>query len=151
MSKFHFRLATLLRLRESVRDERRQQLAQAYEADDRLRREDESVAAELAALLDWARCTAEPGAVDVDRLLDVQRFELVLRAQRQQLAQQRSLIQAEIERRRQALVEANREVQSLEKLREHQQQRHRDEENRRDVRRLDEVAQMRSAGREDER
>ena len=32
MAKFKFRLATLLRLREAARDERRAQLAQAYRA-----------------------------------------------------------------------------------------------------------------------
>ena len=148
MPKFKFRLATLLRLRESTRDERRQQLAQAHEADRRLQIEEEEVAGQLAALYADARRTAGPGEVNVDLLLDAQRFEFVLKAQRQQLARQRELVRGEIERRRQALVEANREVQALEKLRDRLAERHREEENRRDLRRLDEAAQMRALAEE---
>ena len=46
---------------------------------------------------------------------------------------------AEIERRRQALVEADREVRVLEKLRERQLEQHRREEELRETKRLDEV------------
>jgi flagellar export protein FliJ len=51
---------------------------------------------------------------------------------------------AEIERRREVLVEADRDVRVLEKLREKQTERHRYEENRREIRQLDEVAQLRA-------
>ena len=47
---------------------------------------------------------------------------------------------AEIERRRQALVEADREVRVLEKLRQRQAEQHRRDEDLREVKRLDEVA-----------
>ena len=47
---------------------------------------------------------------------------------------------AEIERRRQALVEADREVRVLEKLRQRQAEQHRREEELREAKRLDEVA-----------
>jgi len=144
MAKFKYRMATLLRLRESARDERRIQLAQAYRAEEMLRSRQQQVAEELVALAGRIRAAAGPGAVDVDRLLDAQRFELVLKARQQQLAAQQEQIRAETQRRRQALVEANREVQVLEKLRERQFQRWRDEENRRETRRLDEVAQRSS-------
>jgi flagellar FliJ protein len=144
MAKFKYRMATLLRLRESARDERRIQLAQAYRAEEMLRSRQQQVAEELVALAGRIRTAAGPGAVDVDRLLDAQRFELVLKARQQQLAAQQEQIRAETQRRRQALVEANREVQVLEKLRERQFQRWRDEENRRETRRLDEVAQRSS-------
>ncbi len=46
----------------------------------------------------------------------------------------------EIERRRQALVEADREVRVLEKLRERQAEQHRREEDLQEAKRLDEVA-----------
>jgi len=140
MAKFKYRLATLLRLRESARDERRTQLAQAYRAEEMVLREQERVARESAELSARIRAAAGPGEVHVDSLLDAQRFELVLKARHQQLAQQRRQVEAEIQRRRQALVEANREVQVLEKLRERQRTRWHEEENRREVKRLDEVA-----------
>ena len=146
MAKFKFRLATLLRLRESARDERRTRLAQAYRAEDLIFEERQRIEAERAALERRIRDAAGPGAIEVDRLLEAQRFELVLRTQKEQLARQHEQVKAEIERRRQALVEANREVQILENLREKQHQRWRGEESRREVKRLDEVGQRRALG-----
>lgn len=145
MAKFRFRLATLLRLREAARDERRAQLAQAYRAEELLEQQKHAVEAALAEVWDQARSAAGPGEVDVDRLIEARRFELVLLAQKQHLAHQQELVRSEIERRRQALVEANREVRILEHLREKQWQRHRDEENRREIQSLDECALQRAA------
>ncbi len=146
MAKFKFRLATLLRLRESARDERRTLLAQAYRAEDVILQEQQRLEAERAALERRIRGAAGPGEIEVDRLIEAQRFELVLRAQKEHLARQHELVKAEIERRRQALVEANREVQILENLREKQHERWRGEESRREVKRLDEVGQRRAIG-----
>lgn len=143
MPKFNFRMSTLLKLREAARDERRAQLAQAFRADALLEQEQKRVEGELAAMQDELRRASGPGAVNVDRILDAQRFELALKAQKGQLAQQREQVGAEIERRRQALVEADREVRVLENLRERQRDRWREEESLRDIKRLDEVAQKR--------
>ena len=130
MAKFKFRLATLLKLREATRDERRAELAQAYQADSLLEKQQDRLRKELAGLLLQSRKVAEPGTVDVDQLLETQRYELVLRAQQSQLSAQRQTVAEEIERRRQVLVEADREVRVLEKLRQRQLQRHREEEAR---------------------
>jgi flagellar protein FliJ len=140
MSMFKFRLATLLRIREALRDERHVALAEAYHADDVLRERQEALAAELNGLKGVCRQAVAPGQVDVDGLLEAQRYEMTLRAAGVQVAQHRTQLGAEIERRRQALVEANRDVRVLEKLREHQADRHRDEEAHREVKLLDEVA-----------
>jgi flagellar FliJ protein len=140
MAGFTFRLASLLRLRESRRDECRAALAEAYRIDDVLRKQWEGLGRELDALREFCRTTASPGAVQIDRLVEAQRYELVARAQQQHVAQQRETVAAEIERRRQALVEADREVRVLEKLRERQAEQHRREEDLREVKRLDEVA-----------
>jgi flagellar FliJ protein len=141
MAKFNFRLATLLKLREATRDDRRQQLAKAFEAEEILLRQALEVDENLAALHAHARKIAGPGKVNADSLLEAQRFELALRAHRQQLGQQQELVRAEIEQRRAALVEANREAQILERLRERQHERYREVENRREIRVLDEAAQ----------
>ena len=140
MAKFKFRLATLLRLREATRDERRTELAEAYRAEDLLREHQERVGQELSWLLAQCRKVAGPGTVDVDLLVETQRYELTLRAQQSQLATQCEAVGAEIDRRRQALLAADRDVRLLEKLREKQARRHRQEENRREVKELDEVA-----------
>lgn len=150
MAAFTFRLATLLRLRESIRDQRRQDLAQALRAEELLRREQQRVEDELRQLTERARQAAAPGEVHVDTLLEAERFELVLLARRRLLASQQETLQAEIQRRRAALVEANRQVQVLQRLRQRQAERHRQEENRREVLALDEVAQRQAYAREDQ-
>ena len=140
MSKFKFRLSTLLRLRETTRDEFRTELAQAYRADEIVEREQERLAAELAKLENESRTAASPGQLDVDRLLETRRYCLVLGAQRKHAAGQRHAIAEEIERRRRKLVEADRQVRVLEELRDRQRHRHRDNENRLEIKALDEVA-----------
>jgi len=146
MSKFKFRLATFLRLREAFRDDRRAELAEAYRADDLVAGRQTEVARELLSLEDECRRAAGPGPVQVDLLLEAQRYEILLKAHAQQLGRQRDLLAAEIERRRQALVHANRDVRVLEKLREHQAAGHRQEEHRREIKQIDEVAQQRALG-----
>lgn len=140
MSRFTFRLAGLLRLRESTRDERRAALAEAFRVDDVLRRQMDRLDAEVAGLRDACRRAAGPGTVDLDHLVEAQRYETALRSQREAILRQRETVAAEIERRRQALVEADRDVRVLEKLRERQLEQHTREEARREVKRLDEVA-----------
>ncbi len=145
MGKFKFRLATLMRIRQQVRDQRRGQLAEAYDAESQLKQRAEDLNQDLRQLNDEYRRAGGTGSVDVDRLLAAQRYEVVLRSQRQQLREQIDMLATEIERRRLALVEADRDVRVLEKLREKQLRRHREEEGRRETKRLDEVAQQRVA------
>ena len=144
MPKFKFRLATLLRLREATRDERRAELAEAYRAENVLQEHLERVGRELAWLRTQCRKVAGPGRVDVDRLVEAQRYEVTLRAQQSQLVGQCEAVDAEIDRRRQALVTADRDVRLLEKLRQKQARRHRQEEDRREIKELDEVAGQRA-------
>ena len=145
MAKFRFRLATLLKLREATRDERRAELAQAYQADAFLEQQQDRLQRELAGLVLQSRKVSGPGTLDVDQLLQTQRYELFLRARQSQLADQRGTVAEEIERRRQILVEADREVRVLEKLRQRQLERHREEEGRREMKILDEVAGLRAS------
>ncbi len=140
MARFTFRLAALLRLRESRRDECRAALAEAYRIDEVLGKRIDGLDRELGALREFCRANASPGAVNVERLVQAQRYELVARAQQGRLVQQRQTVAGEIERRRQALVEADREVRVLEKLHERQAEQHRRDEDLREVKRLDEIA-----------
>jgi flagellar FliJ protein len=140
MARFRYRLATLLRLKESARDERRAQLAEAYRAAEilveRLREVDE----EIAATRGHAQELARSGKVDIDYLLNSHRYERVLGMQRKVIEQQQQQIAAEVERRRLALVEADREVRVLEKLREKKLHEHLQREDRRDQKLMDELA-----------
>ncbi len=140
MARFLFRLAALLRLRESRRDECRAALAEAYRIDEVLAKQIDNLKRELEALRTFCRMKVGPGRVEIDRLVEAQRYDLVVQAQQKRLAEQRQTVAAEIERRRQALVEADREVRVLEKLRERQAEQHRAAEERREAVRLDEVA-----------
>ena len=142
-----FRLATLLKLREQTRDERRRHLVEAQRAEDMLRQQMADLDAQLAAVRAEYGAAAAPGRVLVDRLVDAQRYEIVLHTQRQERARQEQLLAAEVERRRAALLEADREVRVLEKLREKQQERQREEDARQEVKRLDEVASRRAVWR----
>jgi flagellar protein FliJ len=142
MARFKFRLATLLKLREATRDERRTELAQAYRADDVLSEHIQQVQNESNRLQEQCRKAAGPGTIDIDRLIEAQRYEIVLKLQQRHLNEQRAKLAAEIERRRVALLAANREVKVLEKLREHQLEKYKQEESRLDIKRLDEVARL---------
>lgn len=139
MSTFKFRLATLLRLRASARDQRRSDLAEAFHAEQVIREQRKSVAAKLAELLETCREAARPGALDLDRLLVARRYEAALRREDRDLAEKQEAIRCAIDRRREALVEADRSLRVLELLREKQQRAHFDKEARLETRRLDEV------------
>ena len=144
MPRFRFRLATLLKLREALRDERRAELAQAYQADEILARREAETQQEMQAIRQRQRQDSAPGPIDLDSLLGAQRYELELRGRLAQAAHQRQLLAGEIARRQKALVEANREVRVLEKLRDKLAQRHREEEDVRQQKQLDETAQLRA-------
>lgn len=146
MPQFQFRLATLLRLREAAREERRTQLAEALRLVDQLRarqQEIEELVRETKRLQ-----TPAAGALDADRLLNATRYEVVLRAEQRSLQLQEVSVQSEVEKRREALVDANREVRSLELLREKQKEAHQAEEEARARKEMDEIAARRYAGEE---
>ena len=140
MTKFAFPLKTVERVREVARDERRGQLADALRVDGELARQQQELTGELDALRERQRTPL--GAVDVDKLLEQQRYELLLRAQMSNLIEQRMHVNKEIEQRRQMLVEADREVKVVAKLRSQQFERWRLEQARAEQRMLDEVATL---------
>ena len=142
MAEFKFQLTTLLRLRETTRDERRAELAAAYRADQVLQRQLARLVAELEELKAAARRAAGPGRVNVEQLVEAQRYQRTIESRQCQVNEERAALAAEIERRRQALLAAEREVRTLEKLRETRHARHRQDENRREIKQLDEVATL---------
>jgi flagellar FliJ protein len=140
MPGFQFRLETLLRLRIAERDQRRADLAKALRAEEMLRAEDQALERQQAATAEESRQLKSPGAADVDALLQIHRFELALTTQRRTLASQIAQVQAEADRRRLLLVEADRQVRVLEKLRERQAAAHRRDAERLEVKQFDELA-----------
>ncbi len=140
MPAFRFRLQTLLKLREADRQQRQVELAEAHRADQLLCEQMESLAAELEMHKRQVAAAKQRDQIDVNQLLNSNRYELVLKTQAAALAQQREQVGQEIERRRQAVVGADREVRVLERLRERQLRAHQQAEAVRETKQLDEVA-----------
>jgi flagellar protein FliJ len=146
MPRFRFRLQTLRRLRELTRDELRVRLAEAFHAEQILAEQRAAVAAEAVALVETRRRTMLDGSMDVTRLLESQRYQLTLEAQARVLGEQAARLAEEVELRRNAVVEADREVRVLEKLRERRLVQHHVAEQAAEGKRLDEIAATRWEG-----
>jgi flagellar FliJ protein len=139
MPSFKFRLTTMLRLREATRDERRGLLAQAYAAQQKLADQRHELERQMGEHRS-AKLQGAKGRLDVDRLLDANRYQLVLQAEMNVLTRQEAVLEAETEKRRQALVAADRDVRVLEKLRDKQYQRFLEQEAVLQGKQLDEIA-----------
>jgi len=139
MATFRFRLETLLKMRRDERDVQRQQYAKALEAQRILHDQVAQVQQEILETQQLLRNASAPGAVDIDRLLRSHRYELLLAAQKQQLEQQAQRVAQEVERRRSNLLQADREVRLLEKLKERQLEAFQRNEERREQKLLDEI------------
>ena len=144
MSKYRFRLETLHKLRVALRDQQRAALADGYRAEQILAQRRESLAAEVSELRDMQRAALAAPYMDVNQLVEAQRYEMLLHAQGQQLAEQASRLEVEVERRRLALVEADRAVRVLDKLDERRRAEHRRQQDRWENKQLDEVAVTRA-------
>ena len=140
MATFKFRLETLLKLREAARDECRAKLGEAVQAEQVLQRQMSQVAFELSTMREQARTSGRVGEVNVDLLLSAHRYELLLHSQHQQLDAQAQQVAEEIERRRQVVVEADKQVRILEQLRDKQRAEFEFAERRQEMKNLDEVA-----------
>ena len=142
MAKFRFRLATLQRLREIRRDELRAKLAEAIKAAQMLSEQIHQVSNELVELQEVQRVAAS-GNANVNTLMETQRYQSVLMTQRSTMQDQTKILAEEIERRRLAVVEADKEVRVLEKLHERQLEEHQKALQLAEVKEMDEVASSR--------
>jgi flagellar FliJ protein len=140
MPKYKFRLATLQRIREARRDRERAALAEAFHAEQVLAEHRAALETEQAELREMQRAATRGEYLDVNRLIEAQRYELVLKSRESELIQQQAAVEVEAERRRQVLVEAERDVRALEILDEHQRREHGQQRQRIEAKQLDEVA-----------
>jgi flagellar export protein FliJ len=140
MAKYKFRLETLQKVREARRTQQRAALAEAFRAEEVLASNRAELEIEAAELRELQRSAAAGRYLDVNCLLEAQRYELLLTARGHELAKHAALLAAETERRRQALVEADREVRALELLDERKRREHNRQQQRAEVKQLDEVA-----------
>ena len=140
MATFKFRMQTILRLRMNDRDQRRAELAEALEAERLLSERIGQLQREIEQVKQQMRKATEPGVLNVDQLLNSHRYELLLMAHLKTWEQQRSQLSAEVERRRMALVEADRQVKVVEKLRERRLTEFQQQQAKQETKELDELA-----------
>lgn len=138
--KYTFRLATMLKIRENSRTEAQTVLARAVEAQQIIEDKITELQAELASLLNESRQGMTGGHIRVDFLIGLRRHEAVLLAQKQTATEQLEVVKQEVERRRTALMEADREVKILEKLQEKQRTEFVTNLQKMDTKQMDEIA-----------
>ncbi len=140
MAKFRFRLETLLRLKVAARDQCRAQLAEVLQAEQQLQEQQAQIREEIEAQHEYLRKTTASGGLNVDLLAAAQREVMYLKGlgqQKQQLMQQ---LVPHIQQRRQALIDADHEVRTLEKLKQHKWEQHNKSEAAREAKQMDEIA-----------
>jgi len=143
MKPFTFRLASLLSLRESERDERRAAFTASLAEQARATAARADSERKLAEQRAAHRRTQVAGKVTLAVLLGAERYAATLRRELAERAAAERLAQAEVLRQQESLAVAEREVEILVKLREHQQTRYQLECSRAETKRLDEVAAQR--------
>ncbi|MDZ4782429.1 MAG: flagellar export protein FliJ [Planctomycetia bacterium] len=148
MPTFRFRLTPVLHLRENARDERRAALAEAMRAEEVLAEQMAEKRVQIVTLGGELAKERAIGEINVERMIQGQRYQAILRAELAMLGEQAKRVTAEVERRRELLVAADRDVRVLEQLREKQLERFVMEEARREIKFLDDVAGQRAATRE---
>ncbi|GAB4135759.1 MAG: hypothetical protein Tsb009_02380 [Planctomycetaceae bacterium] len=120
MSRFVFRLEPLLKYRRHYRDLCATLLGQLLANGRELDLQKESLKAQHRGQLDEIRNIVKQGQLDIDRAANRRYFAGHLIGQMHSLSQQRSLLEEQIQQCRQTLIEADRNVKVLEKLREKQ-------------------------------
>ena len=130
-----------MRIREAERDEKQEQLAEAMQAEGILHDQVQQIAEEIAQLRDQSTNDLRPGSINPDIVMQTQRYELLLRNQMEQIEGKIMQVQAEVERRRDLLVEAEKQVKVLEKLRERRESEFKATQMQIANKQMDEIAQ----------
>ncbi|GHT45847.1 flagellar export protein FliJ [Planctomycetales bacterium] len=138
---FQFRLDPLITIRDNTLKERQGELAKAYEAHAKVEEWMQEVQKTLTENTESMRQAIQKGgAIDVNYLLGVQRQEMFLKSERTRFEGMMKEIDEEIEKRRQAVMQANKELKIVEKLKEKRYEKYISEENLKESKMLDEVA-----------
>lgn len=138
MKKFQFKFDRLLKLRMNHRDLRRQLLADVLRHDEELVAERRRIEADRRRQLDELRRLGEGGNVDVDGAVARRSFAGQLTWDIGGVERQRALLAEQIKFCRQALIQADQAVKSLENLAEIQRTEFVFEAERREQREIEE-------------
>jgi flagellar export protein FliJ len=147
MAIFHFRLAPVLRLRARVKDEKHWELRDLNETRNRASAEIELLEQQLRASEEALSGTSEQLLSAIDLQLHAEYALRMDRRIKEKVAALDALVQRIVEKRGE-LVEAMRGLKALERLREHQEQRFRLEQDALEQKFGDEVGQRKFHGAE---
>jgi len=138
---FKFRLDSLITIRDNKLKERQQKLAEAYDARQILEEYLQEIDKQLEEGIIAVRELSQPGqTVNVEHLIGFRRQEMFLRANQEDLMEKMKMIDEEIEVRRAAVIEANKELKVVEKLKEKQHEKYLENENKAETKMMDEIA-----------
>jgi len=127
-------------MREEARDLCRHELARANQAADILKQQQTDLGVELQELAGQLLKAQTTGEVTVDWVMELRRYEVVLKLQVAQLDEQLKQVEEEVERRRERLALADQEVRVLERLKANQKSEWLKREQRIEQNQSDEVA-----------
>ena len=116
MGAFTFRLQSVLKVKREARDQARYELARALQAETILKTQQEEGQKEVRQLLSQLVKAQTTGEISVDWIMELRRYEVVLKTQLAQGLEQMEQVGGEVERRRDLLAHADREVKVLERL-----------------------------------
>jgi flagellar FliJ protein len=142
MQNPRFPLEKVQRVRQNVREQRRLELLDAQHAEDQAVAQIAGLQAELHTLQSQTRSVIRPGQLDLIQLRHMRKYEQSLRQELEMAQNRRQRLAAEVEKRRQDLVEADREVKVLDRLQERQQVQYRIDQARREARTRDDQTVM---------
>lgn len=140
MAAFRFRLASLLRYREQIREERKRELYTFQEARDHLASE----IMQLELLLTGQRKELEGQAGKLLSIVDLRLYGDFFQQVAQKIREKLGLLATADQRlleKRGEVVQADRGVKTIEQLRHRYWQKHRQQENREEQKMIDEVGQ----------
>ena len=99
MGAFKFRLQAVLKVRKESRDQARYELARALQAETILKTQQEDGQREVNKLLLELAKAQTRGEISVDWIMELRRYEVVLKTQLAQVMEQMEQIGGEVERR----------------------------------------------------
>lgn len=139
MKSFIFKLESLLRYRRHRRDLCRQLLADIFADDRRLQENRAALERQRTGQLGEIRALHEPGRIDIDRSAARRYFAGHVQNDILFIDRDREIVGEQMGQYRQALIQADREVKVLEKLRDKQHATFLYEQNRNEGRELEEL------------
>ena len=138
---FKFRLTPLIAFRDNTLKECQRELAKAYDARRILEEYVQEIDRQLEEGIATVRELSQPGkTINVESLIGFRRQEMFLRANQDDLLHKIKQIDEEIEIRRVAVIEADRALKIVEKLKEKRYEKYLEEENKIETKTMDETA-----------